>query len=119
MSWQPNFSSGLVPQALLTAYELIGRVGENSVSCDCRHHHKFNTTVLSVTLAIRAGFEARIIPAILGITTVGACAHNKHDTLHFETFSASTRQWKLASLMHMPAEMQKCLQNNPFKKTAA
>lgn len=51
-SEQPNSSDELVPQAPSTAYELIGRVGEKSVSCDCRHCHKFNTAALSVTLPI-------------------------------------------------------------------
>lgn len=56
-SEQPNSSDGLVPQALSTTYELIGRVGENSC-CDCRHHHKFNPTALSVTLPVTQQVEA-------------------------------------------------------------
>lgn len=53
-SGQPNSSDELVPQGPSTTYELIGRVGENSASCDCRHHHKFNTTavILSITQQI-------------------------------------------------------------------
>lgn len=53
----PNSSDELVPQALSTTYELIGRVGENSASCDCRHI-KFNTTALSVILPITQQIEA-------------------------------------------------------------
>lgn len=48
-SGQPNSSDELVPQVLSTTYELIGCVGENSASCDCRHRHKSNSTALSVT----------------------------------------------------------------------
>lgn len=54
----PNSSDELVLQALSTTYELIGRAGENSASCDCRHHIKFNTTALSVTLPITQQIEA-------------------------------------------------------------
>lgn len=50
-------SNGLVPQALLTTYELIGCVGELSVSSDCRHHHKFNTTARPDSLPIKVSFD--------------------------------------------------------------
>lgn len=51
-SKRPNSSDELVPQALLTTYELIGCVGENSASCNCRHCHRFNTTAMSLILSI-------------------------------------------------------------------
>lgn len=126
-SGQPNCSDELVPQALSTTHELIGRVGENSASRDCRHHHKFNTTALSVTLPITQQKEASFLPDSHFFACYFLILHchpaqgNMHYTQRTVTltleliipaitnmalsslksflFPARTRQWKLASLM--------------------
>lgn len=107
-SAQPNSSDELVPQALSTTYELIGRVGENSASCDCCHHRK------SVNVPV-----TRHIFSLYPISIPGdPCNGNTSSSgnLLFYTVPPETTRRKLASLMDKRAEMQKMSSKTTLKK---
>lgn len=119
-SAQPNSSDELVPQASSTTYELIGCVGENSVSCNCCHHHKFNahSLFLTLNLTLYIPLSPCIYPKHCGFdpcNTLQQTWELEVFRIQMLPFPRGTRYKKLASLMDKEAEMHKSLQNNPVR----
>lgn len=74
----------------------LGVLERTSASCDCRHHHKFNTTALSVTLPVTRELwpwrnqQSRELKLLVSMRANVALS-----PWNFFSFPARTKQWRL------------------------